>query len=205
MDSPDTKSLLLDAGRALFAQRGFDGVSVKEICERAGVNVSLVSYHFEGKEGLYQACLECFSRDKLGTAERILETPKTTDELRVRLLLFADELLRFHIDDPLTARMVHRAVTLESDIAAGVFDRTFVPLFESFVMFLRAAQAEGLMRPELDPFLAATGFFGCLMHLVITDEIRKRRFGPEFSIAVESFRKNAEENGVAIFVRGISP
>jgi AcrR family transcriptional regulator len=203
MDSVDTKTMLLDAGKHLFAQKGFHGVSVKEICERAKVNVSLVSYYFEGKEGLYQACLERFSRDKLATAERILVKPKSADELRLRLLMFADEMMLCHVSDPETARMVHRAVILESDIAASVFDRTFVPLFDSFVGFLRDAKTQGLVRSELDPFLAATNFFGALMHLVITDEFRSRRFGPTLSIANEKFRKNAEEHWVEIFVRGI--
>lgn len=50
------KQALIDAGIKLFGQRGFDGVSVREICKEAGTNVAAVSYHFNGKRDLFEAC-----------------------------------------------------------------------------------------------------------------------------------------------------
>ena len=47
------KERLLDAAEQLFAQRGFDGVSVRDITEAARVDVALVSYHFGGKRELF--------------------------------------------------------------------------------------------------------------------------------------------------------
>lgn len=38
----------------LFAKKGFEGTSTREICKQAGVNISLISYYFGGKEGLYK-------------------------------------------------------------------------------------------------------------------------------------------------------
>jgi AcrR family transcriptional regulator len=49
---------LIVAGRNLFAQRGFDGTSVRAITEKAGVNLGSVTYHFGSKGGLYGAVLE---------------------------------------------------------------------------------------------------------------------------------------------------
>lgn len=53
-----TKERLLDAGERLFAERGFDGVSIRDICEAADVNVAAVNYHFQGKQNLLVAVLE---------------------------------------------------------------------------------------------------------------------------------------------------
>ena len=65
-DSPrDTRQRLLDAAETLFAERGFDAVSVRDISEAAGVNVAAVNYHFHGKELLYREVL-----DRLMTAKR---------------------------------------------------------------------------------------------------------------------------------------
>jgi AcrR family transcriptional regulator len=45
---------LLRAGRALFAERGFEGASTREIAARAGVQQGLVRHYFGGKEGLWR-------------------------------------------------------------------------------------------------------------------------------------------------------
>jgi TetR/AcrR family transcriptional regulator, upper aerobic nicotinate degradation pathway regulator len=50
--SDDVKTRILRAAKKLFAIHGFDGTSVRQICEEAGANVALVSYHFGGKEKL---------------------------------------------------------------------------------------------------------------------------------------------------------
>lgn len=44
---------LLEAAEEVFARKGFDGATVREICDRAGVNIAAISYHFGDKERLY--------------------------------------------------------------------------------------------------------------------------------------------------------
>lgn len=53
-----TRQQLLEAAAAVFAQRGFDSATVREICERAGANVASVNYHFGDKETLYAEVLK---------------------------------------------------------------------------------------------------------------------------------------------------
>ena len=50
--SGDTKTRLLDAAEELFAQKGFEAVSVRDLATAAAVNVAAVNYHFQGKENL---------------------------------------------------------------------------------------------------------------------------------------------------------
>ncbi|MFE0024826.1 TetR/AcrR family transcriptional regulator [Amycolatopsis sp. NPDC059021] len=54
-DPERTRKLLLDAAAAEFARHGFAGARISAIAARAGVNQQLISYYFDGKEGLYQA------------------------------------------------------------------------------------------------------------------------------------------------------
>lgn len=52
-----TRAALLEAGGAVFAEKGFDRATGKEICARAGANVAAINYYFGGVEGLYAAVL----------------------------------------------------------------------------------------------------------------------------------------------------
>ncbi len=51
--TPDTRTALLLAALACFADHGFDGTSMRMIAERAGRPLSLLSHYFGNKEGLY--------------------------------------------------------------------------------------------------------------------------------------------------------
>lgn len=48
----DSKISLLKAAGSLFAERGIDGVSLREITQAAGANLAAVNYHFGSREGL---------------------------------------------------------------------------------------------------------------------------------------------------------
>ncbi len=58
MTGKERREQLLDVGRALFAERGYDGTSVEEIASRAGVSKPVVYEHFGGKEGLYAVVVD---------------------------------------------------------------------------------------------------------------------------------------------------
>jgi AcrR family transcriptional regulator len=53
-----TRDRLLDEAEKLFAQHGFDGVSVRDITKAAGVDVALANYHFGSKEKLFDAVFQ---------------------------------------------------------------------------------------------------------------------------------------------------
>lgn len=55
---PDTKTRILDVAEELFADRGVDRVSIRDITEEAKVNLAAVNYHFGGKEELISAVFE---------------------------------------------------------------------------------------------------------------------------------------------------
>jgi AcrR family transcriptional regulator len=58
MTGKERREQLLDVGRSLFAERGYDGTAVEEIALRAGVSKPVVYEHFGGKEGLYAVVVD---------------------------------------------------------------------------------------------------------------------------------------------------
>ena len=57
-DLSETRLQLLEAAAEVFAQRGFDAATVREICDKAGANIASVNYHFRDKETLYAEVLK---------------------------------------------------------------------------------------------------------------------------------------------------
>ncbi len=53
-----TRQKLLTSAAKLFAQKGYKATSVRNIANDCGVNISMISYHFNSKEGLYKATIE---------------------------------------------------------------------------------------------------------------------------------------------------
>jgi AcrR family transcriptional regulator len=80
MTGKERREQLLDVGRSLFAERGYDGTTVEEIAIRAGVSKPVVYEHFGGKEGLYavvvdrevQRLMDSFAGALSGEAPRVL-------------------------------------------------------------------------------------------------------------------------------------
>src|ERR1700748_1582297 len=58
MTGTQRREQLLDVGRSLFAERGFEATSVEEIAAKAGVSKPVVYEHFGGKEGLYAVVVD---------------------------------------------------------------------------------------------------------------------------------------------------
>ena len=69
--SQPTRERILDAAERLFAQRGFYGVSVREITGAASVDVALASYHFGNKQGVLEAVSVSYTHLTLPTILRV--------------------------------------------------------------------------------------------------------------------------------------
>jgi AcrR family transcriptional regulator len=58
LTSAQRRAQLIDVGRVVFAERGYEGSSVEEIAGRAGVSKPILYGHFGGKEGLYAVVVD---------------------------------------------------------------------------------------------------------------------------------------------------
>ena len=58
LSGTERRAQLIDVGRAVFAQRGYDGTSMDDIADRAKVSKPILYEHFGGKEGLYAVIVD---------------------------------------------------------------------------------------------------------------------------------------------------
>src|SRR5438034_10763899 len=75
-DAAATREALLAAGTELFAERGYDGVPVTAIADRARVNKAMINYHFGGKRRLYLAIVSATFAEIVAAVERLAESPR---------------------------------------------------------------------------------------------------------------------------------
>jgi AcrR family transcriptional regulator len=123
MSATARRAQLVEVGRAVFAERGFDAATVEEIAERARVSKPIVYEHFGGKEGLYAVVVDReIEQIVTRTTEVIAQgTP------RERLERAAVEFLSYARDNPdgfavLTRDTPGGLPTLLADVAERVGD-----------------------------------------------------------------------------------
>src|SRR5579875_66836 len=94
MTGRERREQLLDVGRSLFAERGFEATSIEEIAARAGVSKPVVYEHFGGKEGLYAVVVDREMSDLLDRLTSALETGhprRLVERAALALLTYIEE------------------------------------------------------------------------------------------------------------------
>lgn len=86
-----SKQRILNAATKLFATKGFDGTSIREICKEADANICMISYYWGGKRELYQGILDSLIEQQTQYAKtfmNISENPKDLTKREQVNLLF---------------------------------------------------------------------------------------------------------------------
>lgn len=200
-EQEDTRAALMSAAKTLFSRKGFDGTTVKDISDQAGVNISLISYHFKGKEGLYKACLEQFGQNRLEAAQRMLQPAQTMEEFKLRIELFIEDLIIWFQQEPDLCQMVQREADLKLPVAEDVFERTFLKVYTTFFAFIKAGQQKKFLRPDLDAQIVASTIFGGLVSMIQKQDLTEKYFGN--SIKDSNFRKKIKTQIVLLMLEGL--
>ncbi len=71
-----SKKRILETATALFARKGFDGTSIREICKLANVNICMISYYWGGKRELYEGIIENLVEQQTEYAKSFMDLNK---------------------------------------------------------------------------------------------------------------------------------
>ncbi len=154
----DAAKRILAAAKHLFAEAGFDAVSMNAIAERAGVSKANVFHHFKSKNELYLAVLKAACNESSPQIDRLgSDQGAFVEHLRDFSQAHLANLLR----DEKISRLIQRDL-LENgsqrgkEFAEQVFGQNFARLVE----ILREGQKKGELRDGIDPAMLATLLIG---------------------------------------------
>ena len=200
-EDSSTSERIVAAATRLFATKGFDGTSTKEICEAAGVNIAAIHYHFETKELLHRFIIESYGDSRLRSIRSILEPPENADELRVRLRMFLEDAIEPFLQQPDVCKIVQSEIELLHARSEDVFRNTFLKRFDTLVDFLSHAQKRGLLSEGIEPWFAARSLYSQICHHTRSDNVYHKFY--DVSLRQEAYRKTWVEQTLRAFLNGI--
>jgi AcrR family transcriptional regulator len=170
----NSREALMAAAKQVFAEHNYEGATVKDVADLAGVNISLISYHFGGKENLYKECMRSFGLERVETAERILKPAASREEFKFRLQMYGEAFIDIHQREPHICKMIHRASDTLEPITMELFESVFQRIFFALHAFIKAGQESGIVKKHLDSEIASSLAFGSLVHMLKSDPLRRR-------------------------------
>lgn len=141
---------LITSALTLFCERGYHGVSVREICDHASANPSLISFHFGGKEALLETIFEGMLTDKFDELENILSTVENKTDFSVRLTLFLNHYVEFYLQNSEIVSLYLDQLERQHPYAMKILPDTFGKIWNRLVGFLQEAQDMHIVDPDLD-------------------------------------------------------
>lgn len=158
MADNDCRTILIEAATPLFAEKGFNGVSVREIAGIAGVNISMISYYFGSKEGLYAAVL----REQFAVLHRVSDIAQMDADPVKRFELYVRGTVARYRRNPYLLKFYTSELTNPTPCFATIVK----PAIQGVIRLLQEFFADGLshhqFREGLDPTDTALALAGMI-------------------------------------------
>jgi len=179
---------IMEAAEKLFADKGFEGTSVRDIAEDAGVNQAMISYYFGSKEKLMEAMFTYRGTSSLLQLEEMVQDKTLTPIQKV------EKLIDRYIEKLLTNQCFHRVVVREQMVNNNGFIsdklQEIKRLNQALIKELIAqGQRNGDFKKHVDIPLLMITLVGTVSHLITTQHFY-REINNLQSLTEEEFQKH---------------
>lgn len=179
-----TKERILNEAEALFAQRGYYAVSVREITTAAECNLAAINYHFGNKENLYLEVfrarwvpragrVRAYVRESLGAQDSV--SPKAVAQAMAEAFLMGplsdEERQRQH-------QLMFRELGQPTEAFELVAEQVLLPFFKGLAETLRSFMPEGLDEERL--LLNVLSMFAVVLYFSLAQVAVTRITGREY-------------------------
>ncbi len=163
---PDSKLCIIKAAASLFAKLGLDKCSTREIAKQSDSNISLISYYFGGKEGLYKEVMRSFALEVKTNAQVLFDdmgkkelTPEIFIEYMGRII---ENVISTREKNSEMSKIFAREKLAGLPFAREVFEEVFYPLIQNFYRLIENGQKKSFVRDDVNP---------ALLFIIITEGI----------------------------------
>lgn len=145
-----TKQKVMDAASMLFFQKGFHGTSIRDIAEKANVNVSLISYYFKSKQGLLEYVITAYYEEYLDRLESTIEKLHTQDALdKLKALITA--IIQYKQTNHQLTGFIQRELSLDSvfvrEVTVTYLAKENHFLSDYFFLFMQSSRIKKAYHP----------------------------------------------------------
>lgn len=153
MSTDDVRTRIMQAAGPVFADKGFQSATVREICQAADVNLAAINYYFGDKERLYIETVKCAQRL---VAERVpMPTWAEGTTAEERLAEYIETLLSRMLDNhqmPWQSRLMMREILDPSTACQELAEEYFRPQFTLLLSIVRELAGPAVPQHELEKF-----------------------------------------------------
>jgi len=164
MSKADCRSRLVEVGTRLFAERGLYGVSVRELSLAAGTSISMVSYCFGGKEGLYAAVLQeqfaCF--DQIDALQQEGAEPLQVLETYLRWTI------QRHRNNPYLLRFYSSELTNPTPFFSSIVAPAISKVIRVLAEVIEGGVQSGVFRAEIHAVNASLALAGMVNYFFLS-------------------------------------
>ena len=178
LKASERRASILAVAKVLFADKGYNGVSVDEIARRLGVSPAVLYQHFASKEALYEAVLDHTCAQRQSYIEAALNGPDDFGSVLGRMaLVFADKLA----SDSDYLRMEMQAALEDAPMAQRFFENRWKS-FADFIEFnIMELSQEGQLN-HINPRIASLMYQGALREVLYAKVILNSERFKQFSL-----------------------
>jgi AcrR family transcriptional regulator len=169
MSFTDKQIQILEVAEKLFANKGFDGTSIRDIASEAGVNIAMISYYFKSKENLLQAIFE----KRMGSFRVKVESLLNDDSLKSfqKIEILIDEKIKEIMERQRFYKiMICEQVTNKNPIILEFVNELKKKNSETVGKLIGDGQKKGEFRKSIDATLFLNSLFGTISQTLINKD-----------------------------------
>ncbi|MEO6547080.1 MAG: TetR family transcriptional regulator [Ferruginibacter sp.] len=175
----------METAERLFAERGFDGTSVRDIADEAGINVAMISYYFGSKDKLMEALFELRVGNVKIRVESLLKDESLSPIEKVNMLI--DE----HIERVMQKQcfykiMVGVLVTNKNPAILKAANNVKIRNAEVVSQLIKDGQEKGFFKKKIDVILMLNTMVGTVSQTMM-GQAYYREFNDQMDISDEEF------------------
>jgi len=205
----DKQLQIMQKALEVFAEKGFDSASVRDIAQRAEVNVAMISYYFGSKEKLLEAIFMNYTHSMTGKIEGIIHSREHAPMEKVDLLI--DTYVNIIVENRTFHKLMMREQVLLKDGPLYAYVRNMKKRNRSLIeVAVKAGQKAGIFQKNIDVSMLSITMFGSVNHFFsnyqfICEDLKIKPTDEEFDAkAIEKLRNHIKIMFKAFLTYGIS-